>query len=315
MHRTGIKIRTWAQAAATVVSNGYFKGLTNGNIYTGQLKHVCVPTLNCYSCPAAMYSCPIGAMQVTVAGAGGIDLTAIHTWGARLSAIATSFPLMVIGFLALIGAVVGRAPCGWLCPFGWLQELLNKIPLPKFNGSGFLKYVKYVILIVFVFALPAFWLDEFDGGEPFFCKYICPAGTLEGGYPLAILKPDLRKQLGWLFTWKSFLLLLFLGLSMLFRRPFCRWICPLGAFYAPFNKVSIYRLELDKDTCINCGLCTKVCPVNLNVPEDIQSAECVRCLDCKSICPKGCISFRPFGKDSSQHEVVKPEAGTGGNKA
>lgn len=306
MHRTGIKIRTWAQAAATIVSNGYLKGFTNGNIYTGQLKHVCVPTLNCYSCPAAMYSCPIGAMQVTIAGAGGLDLTAMHTIGARISAIATSLPLMVIGFLALIGAFVGRAPCGWLCPFGWLQELLNKIPTPKFKGPEFLKYLKYVILIVFVFALPAFWLDEFDGGEPSFCKYICPAGTLEGGYPLALLKPDLRSQLGWLFTWKSFLLAVFLGLALFFRRPFCRWFCPLGAFYAPFNKISIFKLELDKDTCINCGLCNKVCPVSIKVTENIDNAECLRCLDCKNVCPKGCISFSATSSKKALTGVETP---------
>lgn len=225
-------------------------------------------------------------------------MTALHTITARISAIATSFPMLVIGFLALIGAFIGRAPCGWLCPFGWLQELLNKIPVPKFNGPIFLKYLKYIILIVFVFALPAFWLDEYDGGEPSFCKYICPAGTLEGGYPLAILQPGLRAQLGWLFAWKSFLLAIILGLAMFIRRPFCRWGCPLGAFYGPFNKISIYRLELDKETCIDCGKCNKVCPVSIEVTKDIHSAECLLCLDCKAVCPKGCISFSTRGNSN-----------------
>ncbi|GAB4267425.1 MAG: 4Fe-4S binding protein [Candidatus Rifleibacteriota bacterium] len=306
MHRTRITIRNWAQAAATLATNGYLKGFTTGTIYTGPLKHVCVPTLNCYSCPAAMYSCPIGAMQVTVAGAGGLDLTAFHTIAERITAIATSVPMLVIGMLSLIGAFVGRAACGWVCPFGWLQELLNKIPLPKFRGPDFLKYLKYAILIVFVFVLPAFWLDEFDGGEPTFCKFICPAGTLEGGFPLAILKPDLRSQLGWLFTWKAFTFAIILVLSMVFKRPFCRWLCPLGAFYAPFNRISLYKLELDKDTCIKCGKCIKVCPVSIQVTDDIESGECVRCMECKEVCPAKCITFsRAQNSEFSEKAIEK----------
>ena len=286
MHRSELKIRFWSQAAATLGSNAYLVGLKTGNLYTGVLKHGCVPTLNCYSCPAALFACPIGAMQVTVAGAGGLDLTALHTIGARLAAISTSLPLLVIGFLALIGGIVGRAACGWICPFGWFQELLNRIPSPKFNGPQVLKYLKYVILIVFVFLLPAFWLDEYDGGEPSFCKYICPAGTLEGGLPLAYLQPGLRSQLGWLFTWKATLLALLIAAAVFIRRPFCRWVCPLGAFYGPFNKVSLYRIEFEKEGCIECGACSRKCPVSLDVPRQVDQAECLRCLECRDACPK-----------------------------
>jgi len=290
MHRPGLKnIRFWSQLTATIGTNAYLTGLKTGSIYTGTLKHICVPTLNCYSCPAALFSCPIGAMQVTVAGAGGLDLTALHTIGARLSAIATSLPLLVIGFLALVGGIVGRAACGWVCPFGWFQELLHKIPSPKFAGPKILKYLKYLILVVFVFLLPAFWLDEFDGGEPTFCKFICPAGTLEGGLPLAWLQPGLRSQLSWLFTWKAFCLAALLAMAVFFRRPFCRWVCPLGAFYGPFNRVSLARIEFDKVNCIECGACSKKCPVSLDVPREVDNAECLRCLECSNVCPKNLI--------------------------
>ncbi|PKL44958.1 MAG: 4Fe-4S ferredoxin [Candidatus Riflebacteria bacterium HGW-Riflebacteria-2] len=291
MHRIGLNIRFWVQAAATLLTNAYLKGFKAGTLYTGSLKHVCVPTLNCYSCPAAMYSCPIGALQVTIAGAGGLDITATQGLWARLVAISTSLPMLTIGFLMLVGGVVGRAACGWICPFGWLQELLNKIPSPKFNGPQFVKYAKYIILIVFVFLLPAFWLDEFDGGEPSFCKYVCPAGTLEGGLPIALLQPQIRSQLGWLFTWKASMLALILVLSVFFRRPFCRWICPLGAFYGPLNRVSLYKLEINKDACIECGACSKKCPVSLDVPRQLDNAECLRCLECRNICPVNVISL------------------------
>lgn len=300
MHRTGLKVRFWAQAVATFASNAYLTGFKSGNIYTGALKHGCVPSLNCYSCPSALFSCPIGAIQVIVSGAGGLDLTAI----------VTSIPFLVIGFLSLIGGVVGRAACGWVCPFGWFQELLNKIPSPKFNGPVFLKYLKYFILIVFVFLLPAFWLDEYDGGSPTFCKYICPAGTLEGGLPLAVLQPGLRSQLGWLFAWKASLLALIIVLAVFFKRPFCRWVCPLGAFYGPFNKVSLYKLEFDKACCIECGACSRNCPVSLDVPRELDSAECLHCLECVDACPKTLISTKCSLAGSKSKEIGLNQLGS-----
>lgn len=281
-----MNIRITLQAITAFVSNAYLKGFKTGSIYTGDTKHLCVPFLNCYSCPGAMYSCPIGALQTTIAGAGAIDTSDASGFLGKLSILSKALPLFVIGYLALIGGIVGRAACGWLCPFGWFQELLHKIPSRKFKGFDSLKYLKYVILIVFVFLLPAFLLDEFDGGEPSFCKYICPAGTLEGGLPIAIAQPSIRSQLGWLFTWKTSLLAFIILLSVFFRRPFCRWLCPLGAFYAPFNYISIYRIDFDKDSCIECGACYRKCPVNLDVPRQVDCAECLRCLECKNVCPK-----------------------------
>ena len=299
MYRNWLNLRFWIQAAATALSNGYLKGFKTGDIYQGVLKHACVPTLNCYSCPGALFACPIGAMQVAIAGGGGIDPTAPHTFKARLSAIFTSTPFFVIGFLFLLGAIVGRAGCGWICPFGWFQELLHKIPSKKYKGPNFLKYAKYLILLIFVFALPALWMDQFGYGAPYFCKLICPAGTLQGGWLLPLLQPDLRMQLGKLFAWKSLILVAFMALMVFFRRPFCRWACPLGAFLAPMNKVSALRLKIDGNSCIECGACSKQCPVSLDVPREIDSLECIRCLECKNVCPKTCISIKGPGKFAS----------------
>jgi ferredoxin-type protein NapH len=291
-----MKIRKWTQLGSTVSANACVACVKNATIYTGPLKQGCVPFLNCYSCPGALFSCPIGALQVTVAGAGGVDLTAFHTLTERFTAIATSLPLLVIGFLMLVGSFVGRAACGWLCPFGLLQELLNKIPSPKFKGPSFLKYGKYVMLILFVFILPAFWLDDYGMGGPTFCKFICPAGTLEGGLPLIYLQPELKAQLGMLFNWKLSLLILILALAVFFRRPFCRWLCPLGAFYGPFNKVSLLKVKIDKSKCISCHACSRVCPVNLTVPDEVGSPECLHCAECIKVCPKGCIHTLALNK-------------------
>ena len=274
----GLKIRRWVQIGSAIAGNGYLKGFKTGDIYQGPLKKNCVPFLNCYSCPGALCSCPIGAIQSIVSEANGkFDLNAI--------------PYLVIGFLMLVGSLVGRAVCGWACPFGFLQDLINKIPSKKFKGFNWLKYLKYVILIVFVFILPAFWLDEFGYSEgPSFCKYICPAGTLEGGILLPLLKPDLRLMLGKLFTWKASILVLLLVLSVFFKRPFCRWLCPLGAFYGPFNRISLKQISINKDACVQCVKCSKVCPMDLNVPEEINSSDCIRCFDCKSECPVKAIN-------------------------
>lgn len=268
-----LKIRRWVQIGSTVVGNGYIKGFKTGDIYQGPLKKGCVPFLNCYSCPGALFSCPIGAIQNAVSEANGkFDINAI--------------PFLVIGFLMLIGSLIGRAICGWSCPFGFLQDLINKIPSKKFKGYNWLKYIKYVVLVLFVFILPVFWLDDFGySAGPTFCKYICPAGTFEGGIPLVSLQAGLRSMCGNLFIWKTSLLVLLLLLAVFFKRPFCRWICPLGAFYAPFNKISLKQIKINKEACIKCGKCSKACPMDLNVPEEINTGDCIRCFDCKKECP------------------------------
>lgn len=273
-----LKIRRWFQIGSTIAGNGYLKGFKTGDIYQGPLKKGCVPFLNCYSCPGALFSCPIGAIQNAVSEAHGkFDINAV--------------PFLVLGFLMLIGSLIGRAICGWSCPFGFLQDLINKIPSKKFKGFNWLKYIKYIILLLCVFILPAFWLDEFDYSKgPIFCKFICPAGTFEGGIPLVSLQTSLRSLCGNLFIWKTSLLVLLLILAVFFKRPFCRWICPLGAFYGPFNKISLKQIGINKEACIKCGKCSKACPMDLNVPEEINSCDCIRCFDCKKECPVKAIN-------------------------
>ena len=106
----------------------------------------------------------------------------------------------VIGFLIFIGALLGRLVCGFLCPFGLIQDLLNKIPFPNkirtFKGDKLLRRLKYVIFLVFVILLPMFVVDIMGQGAPYFCKLICPAGTLEGGIPLVLLNKSMRSAVG-----------------------------------------------------------------------------------------------------------------------
>lgn len=275
------RFRAWIQAAATVFTNGYAAGFLQGKIYTGPLKQLCVPGLNCYSCPGALGSCPIGAMQAVISGNR-------H-----------QFSYYIFGMLLIFGALLGRLICGFLCPFGWIQRLLHFIPMKKRRVPEKLdrgaRWIKYGVLALFVLALPAFAVDAYGLGAPWFCKWICPAGTLEGGLPLVLSNASLRAGLGFTFWWKLSLLAILLLLSTMIERPFCKYICPLGAFYALCNRWSFTRMQLHESKCVQCRKCMQVCPMQVNVLKNINSAECIRCGKCALSCPTGAIDLQ-FGK-------------------
>lgn len=268
--KTGWK-RHGAQALWALLTNSYLAGFARGKIYQGKLKNLCVPGLNCYSCPGAVGSCPIGAVQAV-----------IGSWNFKLAFYAA-------GFLMFVGALAGRFVCGWLCPFGLVQDLLHKVPFPKkigtFRGDRLLRKMKYMILMVFVILLPMFLVDVLGQGSPYFCKLICPAGTLEGGLPLVLMNGSMRSALGWLYAWKNILLLITIVLSVMIYRPFCKYICPLGAVYSVFNPISVFRYRVDKEKCTGCGMCAKVCGMQVDPAEDANHPECIRCGACRKSCP------------------------------
>lgn len=278
------KLRRTVQFIWTVVTNGNFNGFLNGTIYTGSSKHICVPGLNCYSCPGALGACPIGSLQAV-----------IGSWKYKIS-------YYVIGLLTLFGAIFGRIICGWLCPFGLIQDLLHKIPFPKkiktFKWDKALRFLKYIILLIFVLLLPMFVVDIIGQGEPFFCKYICPSGTLLGGIPLVLSNKPLQDLVGWLFAWKSVILAVVVMLSIIIYRPFCKYICPLGAIYSFFNPISVNKLKIDKDKCVACGLCSKACEMNIEPFKTPNHLECIRCGECITACPCKAISFGVFSKNT-----------------
>ncbi len=258
-----------------LLTNSYLIGFVQGKIYKGRLKNLCVPGLNCYSCPGALGACPIGAMQAV-----------IGNWNFK-------FAFYAAGFLVFVGALMGRFVCGWLCPFGLIQDLLYKIPFPRklrtFKGDRLLRKLKYVVLLFFVILLPMFLVDVLGQGAPYFCKLICPVGTLEGGIPLVLLNKSMHGALGWLYAWKNVLLLFTVFLSILIYRPFCKYICPLGAVYSVFNPISVFRYRIDREKCVGCGACAKVCKMQVNPAENPNHPECIRCGQCKKACPKQCI--------------------------
>jgi len=258
------------QLYSALLYNANIKGFFNGRIYKGATKNLCVPGLNCYSCPGAIGSCPLGALQNA------------------LSASKTRTPAYVFGIIILFGLLLGRTICGWLCPVGLGQELLYKIKTPKVKKSKatrVLSYFKYFVLIALVVIVPLSF------AIPGFCEYICPAGTFEGGVGLLSNSANegLLANLGPLFSWKFTLLILIVVASIFFFRFFCRFLCPLGALYGFFCKIAMLGVKLDKNKCTDCGLCVGVCKMDI---KKVGDHECIHCGACISVCPAKAISWK-----------------------
>jgi ferredoxin-type protein NapH len=290
--------RTSIQCLSALLLNANIVGFGKGKLFIGKSKHLCVPVLNCYSCPGALGACPIGSLQVSA----GCSLYGLSFY--------------VLGFLALMGVLFGRLLCGFICPFGFIQDLLHKVPLPKLKIPPKLDRImrlgKYLVLAFLVLLLPFLAADSYGSTVPFFCKYLCPAGTLEAGIPLVSLNPPLQAAIGWLFSWKLFVLAVVLLSSLIIYRPFCKYLCPLGAFYALFNRLSFYRYSIDPNKCTNCGICSKVCPMNVKPVETPNHAECIRCGLCRTKCTQKAIQteklttilFKELFKEAKNHEKI-----------
>lgn len=278
------KKRLAIQGLAALIQNADLKGFFTGQISQSATKAFCVPGLNCYSCPGAVGACPIGALQNSLSG------------------ITFRFPYYVLGLLIFFGAFLGRAVCGFLCPFGLLQDLLNKIPFPKkirtFKADRGLRHLKYVVLAVLVIIVPVF-----AKMTPAFCKYLCPSGTLSG-ILLAVADSRLFAVLGSTFAWKVSVLIAIVLLAVAIYRPFCKYLCPLGAFYAPFNKVALAGMSCDKAACVDCGACAETCGMGVDPSREPNDMECIRCGACIKACPAKALSYE-FGLGAGAKKLQK----------
>lgn len=271
--------RRLIQLYVALLYNANLKGFVTGNISQAKTKSVCVPGLNCYSCPGAVGACPLGSLQNAFAQSE------------------TRAPYYILGIIGLFGLIFARSVCGFLCPVGLGQELLHLIPSPKVHKSRLtraLSYLKYVVLVVLVVAVPL--LYGLQGiAVPAFCKYICPAGTLGGGVGLLINPAnqtgsrDLLNMLGSIFTWKFALMCAILVACVFVYRPFCRFLCPLGAIYGFFNKIAFLGVKVDQIKCTDCGLCVAHCQMDV---KHVGDHECIHCGKCIKTCPVKAISWK-----------------------
>ena len=267
--------RRLVQLYAALLQNAHLRGFAEGKIYTGPTKAVCVPGLNCYSCPGAVGACPLGALQNAIA------------------ASASRPAFYVVGLLLLFGLTLGRVICGWLCPVGLIQELAYKAPTPKLKKNRYtraLSWLKYVILAVFVVIVP-FWYSLQKYPVPAFCKYICPAGTLEGAVGLLAHPVNTEKfsMLGLLFTRKFVILALVLTACVFIYRAFCRFVCPLGAIYGLFARIALLGVRVDAARCSGCGACLRACPMDVR---RVGDHECIHCGACMDACPEKAIAIK-----------------------
>ena len=234
-----------------------------------EAKWLCLPVLHCHSCPVAVVSCPIGIL------------------GHYLSL--GIIPIFLIGTILFFGALAGRAFCGWVCPFGFLQELLYKIPSPKFSLWPPLRFGRYAMLLVTVVLVPLIVGIE---SKWFFC-WICPAAALESSLPRGLMSGFP----GGAWTIVRFsILAAVLIVSVLNLRFFCRVLCPVGAITSFLNPISAFALRHNTSECPSCGVCAKQCPVDVDLqePEDEEPRgyvykapmDCILCLECTDSCPQ-----------------------------
>lgn len=254
-------IRIYVLIAAFIAGNNAFSGV----LYQGTLKRCFFPGLNCYSCPWARFSCPLGSFQ--------------HFIGAK------TIPAYVLGFIGMIAIPLGRIVCGWVCPFGFFQELLHKIKTFKIRVSEKHTYTKYIFLAIFAIVI------TYITSDAWFCR-ICPAGGIEAGITNIALDGSIRPLAGGFFYIKYAIAILLVTSAIFIKRPFCRFVCPLGAMYGLFNKFTFFRIQVDKERCTECYICQNVCPMDIKIFMDSDSHDCIKCGRCIRACPQDALKFK-----------------------
>lgn len=211
---------------------------------------------HCYNCPLATLACPVGIVA---------QFSALHV-----------LPALALGVVIALAGLTGSLVCGWSCPFGFLQDLLNKIPVPKVRIPNFLGYVRYAVIAVMVVGVPYVW----GNSHPLFICRQCPAGAIEGGIGWMIRDALSGKTPTNLAPTTWIIIGVFLTLAMFAYRPWCKVLCPLGGFLSLFNRHSVFHLEFRREACIACNTCRSRCSMGVPVEQSINNFRCIRCMEC-----------------------------------
>jgi polyferredoxin len=278
----------------------FFLVLTYGGHFGVRLGHA----LPCFACPY-------------VAGCGGhCYLMALqgHIWGVGMAAsdMLTAMgleALLYLGLFILLAALLGKAWCGWICPFGTVQDWLTFLrrrlgvresQLPWLTRDR-LKPIKYLLLgylLVIPLLIAHAGLHK-DFGLPF-CQ-ICPAKPL---MPLFAgtarhLALDFTNTITLVFSILSVTIAAGMLVGMFFKERFFCIFCPMLVLIHFLRAISPLRLEKDVDGCTGCGNCQRMCPMDIRdvheekIQADVRSEDCLLCLTCTEACPAdGVLSLR-----------------------
>lgn len=189
----------------------------------------------------------------------------------------SSFVLMILMFILAVG--FGPLFCGWICPFGTLQEVISKIGKKIFKRKHnnfmpykydkYLRFLRYLILIRVAYMTAATGNIIFSQADPYYALF--NFWTSEA----SIL---------------SIAILMIIALASLFiERPWCKYACPYGAALGITNLFRIFKIKRNSSTCLNCGACNEVCPMNIKISreENVRNNQCISCMKCTSeeVCP------------------------------
>ncbi len=230
-----------------------------------EFKWLCNPVLSCHSCALAWFACPVGVF--------------VHYSGYHL------FPFVAFGTVMLIGMLVGRLLCGWVCPFGLVQDWLHKIPSRKFVLPEWTSNIKYGVLLLGVVLFPFLWGEQTWFS---FCR-ICPAAALQVSLP-GVIK-DGWGSLGTATSVRFAVLAAVIALVVLSSRAFCKVLCPIGALLAPLNFLSFWVVKPAREGCLACHKCDKACSTHVQhslrlskqMPAN-RALDCIVCHECQTAC-------------------------------
>lgn len=246
-----------------------------------RMHHICGTVFHCHSCPLALFACPVGIV-------------------ANFSALQI-FPFMAVGTVLLVGTVFGSLICGWVCPFGFLQDLAGRLSRYKLHLPGWTSHFRYAVLLGAVIFIPYF----FGSSHPLFICSFCPVGTLEGAVPSMARQYFTGQTVTWPNVLKITVTVLFLMAIFLYRRPWCRILCPLGAVFGLLNKAGLLVLGIEPSKCTSCKRCKKLCQYGLDPQHQLDSSRCIRCFECAK-CPKDALTHNlPFKTGKNEPHLTK----------
>lgn len=194
---------------------------------------------------------------------------------------------LILGLGVLLTVLVFRRGfCGYVCPFGFVQELMGKIRKKKVKVpeevDKYGRFLKYLILLAILIGTTLTGVLVFRSFDPFMSFFHFGKGIL--------WDYDATEFIGHLIPF--IIMAVVLVGSIFIERFWCKYFCPLGAVMGIFNKLGLTKLKRNKKTCIDCKLCDKKCPVGLKISKinSMKSSECLNCNQCVNVCPKNSLS-------------------------